>query len=82
MRILTLLTVSALSLAAAAPAIAQDAMMKDNMAPTSHMTMSQKRTMKKCGAMSHDMMMKNAGCMKMMKMHPEMMNGSDMMSGQ
>jgi hypothetical protein len=81
MRILTLLTVSALSLATAAPVMAQDAMMKDNMASTAHMTMSQKHMMKKCNAMSHDMMMKNAGCMKMMKMHPEMMSGDGMMSG-
>ena len=36
--------------------------------------MDQKK-MTKCNAMSHDMMMKNAGCTKMMKMHPDMMKG-------
>jgi hypothetical protein len=33
-------------------------------------------TLKHCQAMSHDMMMKNAKCMKLMKMHPDMMNNN------
>lgn len=62
-----------------APAIAQmsnDAMVKkDGMMSGSHMKMSMKdkKMMAKCNGMSHNMMMKNAGCMKMMKMHPDMM---------
>jgi hypothetical protein len=81
MRILTLLAVSALSLAIAAPAIAQDGMMKDGMKSDGMMKMSMadKKKMAKCNAMSHDMMMKNAGCMKMMKMHPDMMKGDGAM---
>jgi hypothetical protein len=35
------------------------------------------KKMKSCQAMDHDMMMKNKGCMKMMKMHPDMMKGDD-----
>ena len=70
MRITTLLVMSALSLAAAAPAVAQNAMMKDGMKSGSMMKMSAANTkkMKACNAMSHDKMMKNAGCAKMMKM--------------
>ena len=63
-----------------APAFAQmsnDAMMKkDGMKSSgSHTKMStkDKKMMTKCNGMSHEMMMKNAGCMKMMKMHPDMM---------
>jgi hypothetical protein len=37
------------------------------------------RMMKSCQAMDHDMMMKNKRCMKMMKMHPDMMKGDDAM---
>ena len=49
----------------------------DSMKPMKPMKMSmaQKRMMTKCNAMSHDMMMKNKSCMKMMKMHPDMMKG-------
>jgi hypothetical protein len=81
MRILTLLAISAFSVAAAAPVMAQDAMMKGGMKSDSMMKMSaaDTRKMHKCNAMSHDMMMKNAGCMKMMKMHPDMMKHDDMM---
>lgn len=83
MRMMTLLAMSALSLAAAAPAVAQDAMMKDGMKSGSMMKMSAADTkkMKACNAMSHDKMMKNAGCAKMMKAHPDMMKHDDMMKG-
>ena len=37
------------------------------------MTKSQIMTMKKCHGMSHRMMMKNAKCAAMMKMHSDMM---------
>lgn len=82
MRISTLLAMSALSLAAAAPAIAQDAMMKDGMKSGSMMKMSAADTkkMNACNAMSHDKMMKNASCKKMMKMHPDMMKHDSMMA--
>lgn len=70
MRIATLIAVSVLSVAAV-PAIAQDTMMShDKMMKTSA---ADKRKMASCNAMAHDKMMKNAGCMKMMKMHPDMM---------
>ena len=39
------------------------------------MSASQKRMMAKCTKMSHEKMMKNNSCMKMMKMHPDMMKG-------
>lgn len=63
------------------PAVAQMAkegmMKKPGMMSSSHMKMSSsnKRMMAKCSGMSHRMMMKNHGCMKMMKMHPNMMKG-------
>lgn len=60
----------------AAPAFAQ--MEKGGMMSSgSSMKMSKmdQKKMTKCNAMSHDMMMKNAGCTKMMKMHPDMMKG-------
>ncbi len=83
MRILNLLAASALSLALAAPALAQDAMSSGAMSSGSSKPMSamQMKKMTKCKAMSHDMMMKNSSCMKMMKMHPDMMSGDGMMSG-
>ncbi len=37
------------------------------------------KMMKSCQTMSHDLMMKNKGCMKMMKMHPDMMNADGSM---
>ena len=86
MRILTLIAVSALALSAAVPAFAQDAMashdqMKSGMQSGSmKMSASSMRKMKSCNAMSHDDMMKNAGCAKMMKMHPDMMKHDDMMN--
>ena len=75
MRMISLLAMSALSIATASPALAQDAMMKDGMKSDSMMKMSKAdmKKMKSCNAMSHEMMMKNAGCKKMMKMHPDMM---------
>jgi hypothetical protein len=81
MRIITLLAISALSVTATAPAFAQDAMMKDSMKSDSMMKMSKMDTkkMNHCNAMSHDMMMKNARCKKMMKMHPDMMKHDDSM---
>jgi type IV secretory pathway TrbL component len=63
-----------------APAYAQmsnDSMMKKDGMMSSKMKMSasDKKMMTKCSGMSHDMMMKDKGCMKMMKMHPDMMKG-------
>lgn len=55
-----------------------DTMKKDGMmSEDSKMKMSaaDKKMMAKCKGMSHAMMMKNKGCMKMMKMHPDMMQG-------
>ena len=81
MRMTTLIAMSVLSIGAAAPALAQDAMASDHMKSGAMMKMSgaDTRKMKSCGAMSHDMMMKNAGCMRMMKKHPDMMKGDAMM---
>jgi hypothetical protein len=74
---------ASLALIAGAPAFAQDAMGKDSMnkggtaSSGSGMKMSakDKKMMTKCQGMDHGMMMKNASCMKMMKMHPDMMQG-------
>ncbi len=75
MRMMTLITISVLAITAAAPAVAQNAMMKDEIKSDSMMKMSKAdmEKMKSCKAMSHKMMMKDAGCVKMMKMHPDMM---------
>ncbi len=83
MRIFAVIVASALSIAVAAPALAQYAMSSGAMDSGSAMKMSPMamKKMNKCKAMSHDMMMKNAGCMKMMKMHPDMMKGENMMPG-
>jgi Spy/CpxP family protein refolding chaperone len=54
-----------------APAYAQ--MAADHAMKPMKMSMAQKKMMTKCKSMSHDMMMKSNGCMKMMKMHPDMM---------
>lgn len=59
-----------------APACAQDAMKKDAMASSgSPMKISKaaQNKMASCQKMSPPAMMKNKGCMKMMKMHPDMM---------
>ena len=74
-------TTLALALAAglltAGAASAQDAMKSDSMSkPMSHHDM---KMMKSCQAMDHDKMMANKGCMKMMKMHPDMMSSDGMM---
>lgn len=84
MRYLSAIAFAAMSLATTAPAFAQDAMMKDGMAPGSMMKMSaaETRKMNACNAMSHDKMMKNAGCRAMMKAHPDMMKHDAMMKGQ
>lgn len=81
MRILTLIAISAMSIATVTPALAQDAMMKGGMKSDKVMKMSAADTkkMKMCQAMPHDKMMKNVGCMKMSKMHPDMMKGDAMM---
>lgn len=81
MRILTLVAISTLSIAAVTPALSQGAMMQGGMKSDKMMKMSAADTkmMKKCQAMSHDKMMKNAGCMKMSKMHPDMMKADGMM---
>ena len=81
MRIATLIALSTLSLAVAAPVAAEDAMMKDGMKSGAMMKMSasDKRKMKACNAMPHAKMMKNARCAKMMKMHPSMMKHDAMM---
>ena len=83
MRIFILFAATALSVGFYAPAIAQQAMKHDHMSSGSSMHMWHKhmKTMHKCKAMSHDMMMKNAGCKKMMKMHPDMMSGDAMTPG-
>lgn len=88
MRIFTLLAISALSIAAATPALAQgamanDGMMKDSMhaQPAMHMSAADTRRMRSCQAMSHDRMMRNPGCARMMRMHPDMMHGDHMMQG-
>lgn len=49
------------------------------MAGGNKMSAASMRKLKSCNARSHDMMMKNAGCMKMMKMLPDMMQHDDMM---
>lgn len=71
----------ALALAAGAPAFAQNGMMGSaGMHPGGmKMTKAQMASMNRCKKMSHHMMMKNRTCMKMMKMHPDMMHGGGMM---
>ena len=82
MRTTTLILLSALSLTGtAAPAFAQDSMASGQMKSGSMMKMSaaDTRKMKACNAMSHDKMMKNAGCARMMKAYPDMMKQDAMM---
>lgn len=80
MRTTILLAISALTVSTV-PALAQDAMMKKDTMSSGQMKMSaaDMRKMKSCRAMSHDRMMKDAGCARMMKMHPEMMTSDGMM---
>ena len=81
MRIITSISLCAMALGAATPALAQDAMMKDGAKPHGEMKMSdaEMKKMKACNAMSHEMMMKDSDCVKMMKMHPDMMKHDTMM---
>ena len=77
MRISTMIAASVLSLAIAAPAVAQDAMMKSG--GMMKMSAGDTKRMKACNAMSHTRMMKNARCAAMMKAHPGMMKHGSMM---
>ena len=76
MKTIHMLTAALLATSLAAPAAAQ---MKDKgsmmMSDSKMMKMSamDMKMMKSCKRMSHKMMMKSRGCMKMMKMHPDMM---------
>lgn len=81
MRMFTLLAISAISIAAITPVLAQGTMMKDGMKSDEMMKMSDAdmKKMKTCQAMSHEMMTKDAGCEQMMKMHPDMMKKDGMM---
>lgn len=81
MRMITLLAAASMFFAVAGPGLAQNAMMKDGMRLDKMAPMSAADTKKiqSCHAMSHDMMMKNADCKMMMKMHPDMMKGDTMM---
>ena len=77
---MTRLKTAAFSLATLAllggAAYAQDSMTHNDM--TNGMSKHDMMMMKKCQGMDHDMMMKNKGCMKMMKMHPDMMSDGGM----
>jgi hypothetical protein len=81
MRVLTLLAISTMSLAIAAPAFAQDSMMKDGMhsGAMAHLSAADTRRMHSCNAMSHERMMRSATCRRMAQMHPEMMHHDNMM---
>ena len=72
----------ALVLATGAPAFAQNGMMASGgMHPSGmKMTKTQMASINRCKKMSHRMMMKSRTCMKMMKMHPDMMRGGGMMN--
>ncbi len=76
MRTITLLAISAISLAFTAPAFAHSAMMKEGMhsGAMAHMSAADTRRMKSCTAMSHKRMMRSAACRRMARMHPEMMH--------
>ena len=58
-------------------AFAQGSMAKGDM--MKGMSKQDMMMMKKCQGMDHDAMMKNKGCMKMMKKHPDMMTDGSMM---
>jgi hypothetical protein len=81
MRTLTLLAISAMSLAASTQAFAADPMMKGAMHSNAmaHMSAADTRRMNSCKAMSHDRMMRSATCQRMMRMHPDMMHQDSMM---
>jgi hypothetical protein len=74
---LSLLAISAGGALAQSGMTSSDTMSKPMAAPMS-MSKHDMKMMKTCQGMSHDMMMKKAGCMKMMKMHPDMMSGGTM----
>jgi hypothetical protein len=69
-----LLVLAAGSAFAQTPMASHDAMMSGM---SKHDTMM----MQHCQGMSHDAMMKSHSCMKMMKMHPDMMQGHMSNSG-
>jgi hypothetical protein len=48
--------------------------------PASKMSSADKERMKACQAMGRDAAMKDTGCVKMMKAHPEMMSSGGAMS--
>jgi hypothetical protein len=85
MRKMMMIALSALAFGAAVPAIAQDAMAShDQMASGSmkagkKMSAADTKKMDACSAMSHDAMMKDSKCAKMMKARPDTMK-SDAMS--
>lgn len=81
MRIFTILAISAMSLAASAPAMAQGAMAKEGAmhGGMPRMSAADTRMMNNCKAMSHERMMRNRGCARMMRMHPDMMKSDSMM---
>ena len=84
MRTLTLLAMSVISLAAAAPSLAQDAMAKDGMhaGAMAHMSAANTRQMQRCNAMTHTRMMHNRTCARMARMHPSMMHHDGAMNAQ
>lgn len=49
--------------------------------PMGKMSSSDMTRMKACAAMSHEAMMKDTGCVKLMKAHPDMMKSGGMKSG-
>ena len=80
MRKTMMIALSAFAFSAAVPAVAQDAMAShDQMKASKKMSAADMKKVKACNAMSHDAMMKDAGCAKVMKAHPDMMKHDDMM---
>ena len=76
MRTPALLAISALSLIVSAPVFAGDPMMKDGMHTDAmaHMSAADTRRIQRCNAMTHDRMMHNRTCVRLMQMHPDMMH--------
>jgi hypothetical protein len=68
-----LLSLGAIAILSGTPALAQGGMKTK---PMTGMSMADMKQMNMCMGMSRDKMMKNTACMKMMKMHPEMMKMS------
>ncbi len=68
------------ALAMTAPATAQSGNSGDHMMAADHMKMSSAdmHKMQACQKMSHDAMMKDAGCAALAKAHPDMMKGGAM----